>query len=318
MKHFPVVIVGGGPAGAACAGQLVREGLDCVILDKAKFPRPKVCAGWIPPDVFKNLDILPSQYPFDLSEFSSLSISLGGFPVTLRGTQYAIRRVEFDHWLINQSGAKFIQHNVKNIQRTSEGYIIDDLFIADYVIGAGGTHCPVYQGFFKEEYPRRGSQIAALEEEYRFEWTDPSCRLWFFKDRLPGYAWYVPKKGGYINIGIGGNARTVVERGNAIKEHWDRFLVFLLDTGLINNREFHPKGYTYFLRGSNDQPRIDNIFLVGDSVGLSTLDMGEGIGPAVQSGLLAARSILSGNEYSLAEIPRFSLLPKALNWMIKK
>jgi flavin-dependent dehydrogenase len=291
MKHFTVVIVGGGPAGAACAGQLVREGLDCVILDKAIFPRPKVCAGWITPNVFNNLGILPSKYPYELSEFSSLSISLGGFPVTLRGTtQYAIRRVEFDNWLLNQSGAKFIQHNVKNIQRTNGGYRIDDLFSADYVVGAGGTHCPVYQGFFKEKYPRRGPQIVALEEEYRFGWTDPS--------------W--------------GNARVVVERGNSIKEHWDRFLAYLQDTGLINNREFHPKGYTYFLRGSNDQPRIDNLFLAGDSAGLSTLDMGEGIGPAVQSGLLAARSILNGSEYSLVEIPRFSLLPKALSWMIYK
>jgi flavin-dependent dehydrogenase len=318
MKHFPAAIIGGGPAGAACASQLVEAGLDCVILDKAEFPRPKVCAGWIAPDVFNNLGILPSQYPHDLSEFSSLSISLGRFPITLRGTQYAIRRVEFDKWLLDLSGAKFIQHEVKNIQRISGVYRIDDLFSADYVIGAGGTHCPVYQGFFKDKYPRQGAQIAALEDEYPYDWTDPTCRLWFFKDRLPGYAWYVPKKGGYINIGLGGNAHAVIERGSSIKEHWDRFLYFLQNTGLIKNREFHPKGYTYYLRGSNDRPRIDNMFLIGDSAGLSTLDMGEGIGPAVQSGLVAARSILDGNEYSLVEIPRFSFLPKALQWIVKK
>ena len=46
-----VLIVGGGPAGSSCARQLRRAGLDVLILDKSEFPRDKVCAGWITPQV---------------------------------------------------------------------------------------------------------------------------------------------------------------------------------------------------------------------------------------------------------------------------
>ncbi len=45
---------------------------------------------------------------------------------------------------------------------------------------------------------------------------------------------------------------------------------------------------------------------MGDAVGLATRDMCEGIGPAVRSGLLAARSIVTGEPYSLAGIDALS------------
>jgi flavin-dependent dehydrogenase len=316
MNHYQVVIIGGGPAGAACAGKLVVEGLDCLILDKAVFPRPKVCAGWITPDVFKNLGLLPSDYPHDLSEFPSLRIFLGPLAFTLRGSQYAVRRIEFDQWLLSRSGAECLQHEVRDIQPYGKGFLIDGQFSVDYIVGAGGTACPVYRHFFKDKHPRTGSQIVALEEEFRAEWKDPTCRLWFFRDNLPGYAWYVPKQGGYLNIGLGGNAAVIKQRGESIRKHWEAFVSFLQEKGLVSKREFHPLAYTYYLRGPESFSRLGNLFLVGDSVGLSTLDMGEGIGPAVQSGLLAARSILSGEEYSLDEIKRFSFLPRALRWLV--
>jgi len=316
MKNYRVVIIGGGPAGAACAGKLIEEGLNPLILDKARFPRPKVCAGWITPDVFKNLGLLPTQYPHDLSEFPSLQISLGPVSIPLRGPQYAIRRTEFDHWLLERSGAEYIQHEVRDIQPDGTGFLIDGKFSADYLVGAGGTSCPVYHQFFKKEHPRTGSQIVALEEEYLTEWKDPTCRLWFFRENLPGYAWYVPKKGGYVNIGLGGNASEMKGRGKAIREHWNAFILFLLEKGLVSNREFHPLGYSYYLRGSGGPSRSGNVILAGDSIGLATLDMGEGIGPAIQSGVLAARSILTGVNYSLDAIPRFSFLPRGLRWLV--
>jgi flavin-dependent dehydrogenase len=55
--------------------------------------------------------------------------------------------------------------------------------------------------------------------------------------------------------------------------------------------------------------RRDNAFIVGDAVGLATRDMGEGIGPAVRSGLLAAQAIVHDTDYDLRAIARVSLLP---------
>ena len=57
-----VLIVGGGPAGSACARQLGRAGFDVLILDKSQFPRDKVCAGWITPQVVEELEIDTRDY----------------------------------------------------------------------------------------------------------------------------------------------------------------------------------------------------------------------------------------------------------------
>jgi len=57
MDSCDVLVVGGGPAGSTCAGRLVRAGLDVVVIDKSSFPRDKVCAGWITPEVVRLLEL---------------------------------------------------------------------------------------------------------------------------------------------------------------------------------------------------------------------------------------------------------------------
>jgi len=49
MTTCDVLIVGGGPAGSSCAWRLAKAGLDVLVLDRARFPRDKVCAGWVTP-----------------------------------------------------------------------------------------------------------------------------------------------------------------------------------------------------------------------------------------------------------------------------
>lgn len=316
MRHHHVIIIGGGPAGAACAWRLIQAGIDCLILDKQSFPRPKTCAGWITPQVLRDLDCNPPEYPYDLTSFSFLRVFINGFPLIRPGKQYAIRRVEFDNWLLERSGAPVMQHVVKEISISEKEYIVDGEYSAEYLIGAGGTHCPVYHTFFSKDQPRTGEQIVALEEEFSTDWRDGGCRLWFFENGLPGYAWYVPKAGGYLNIGVGGNTAVLKQSGSNIQDHWDYLVQKLQDLELVSQKEFQPEGYVYYLRGKQDPSQLGNALLVGDAAGLATLDMGEGIGPAVRSGLLAAESILEKGEYSLAAIPKYSLIPRILQWAV--
>jgi len=51
VLNYDVLIVGAGPAGASCAWRLKRAGLSVALVDKSRFPRDKVCAGWITPAV---------------------------------------------------------------------------------------------------------------------------------------------------------------------------------------------------------------------------------------------------------------------------
>jgi flavin-dependent dehydrogenase len=96
MKNVDVIIVGGGPAGAACAWKLAQHQVDFLVLDKAIFPRVKPCAGWITPLVLRDLEINPTDYPFGIKHFTNFQVSIKDFQFKLRTNQYAIRRVEFD------------------------------------------------------------------------------------------------------------------------------------------------------------------------------------------------------------------------------
>jgi flavin-dependent dehydrogenase len=303
-----VIIVGGGPAGAACAWQLKKHQIDCLILDKAAFPRTKPCAGWLTPAVFDLLQTQPDHYPYDLTHFDSFKISLRGLKFRLPTHQYAIRRVEFDAWLLERAEVKVRQHQVRNIEKTSSGYSIDGQFSSKYLIGAAGTHCPVRQTFFKRHSSEQSQGlIIAKEEEFAYPWEVKEAHLWFFENGLPGYAWYVPKANGYLNVGIGASAAGLKKKGKTLNDHWDQLLEKLAGSGMVNNHPFNPSGYSYYLRGPSPKIRTENIFLIGDALGLATRDMGEGIAPAIQSGLLAANAIIHNRKFQIRTIPRFSL-----------
>jgi flavin-dependent dehydrogenase len=308
MIQTDVIIIGGGPAGAACAWRLKQNNVDCLILDQHRFPRLKPCAGWIMPEVLRDLDLNISDYPYGLTTFASLHISIHGFKFRLPTRQYAIRRYEFDDWLLHRAGAAVQVHEVKTIMQVRNGYIIDGEFFSKYLVGAGGTHCPVYRTFFQTSSPRaKESLIVALEEEFPYVYTDEHCRLWFFENNLPGYAWYVPKINGYVNVGLGAKAEQLKANGDTLKNHWNRLVEKLDKLGLVRDHAFKPKGYSYYLRQKYPEVSRDNAFVVGDAAGLATLDMGEGIGPAIKSGLLAAQAIIHEADYSVASIPKYSL-----------
>ncbi len=307
MITTDVLIVGGGPAGSACARRLTEKGVRSILLEKAEFPRFKPCAGWVTPQVFHSLGIEPAEYPLGLTEFNSFKVSLNGFRFEMKVHQYAIRRVEFDHWLLKRCEAEVKQHIVQQICVKKGMYIVDEEYQAPYLVGAGGTHCPVYKEFFSHSNLRqKASLIVAQEEEFQYPYKDERCWLWFFEHRLPGYAWYVPKKDGYVNVGIGGSEEQLKKRGDSLKRHWELFTRDLARYGLISDHSFKPAGHSYYLRQRKIEPRNGNAFLVGDALGLATCDMGEGIGPAILSGQLAAEAIFSGKEYSVTSVSRYS------------
>jgi flavin-dependent dehydrogenase len=149
-------------------------------------------------------------------------------------------------------------------------------------------------------------QAVTLEREFPCEWRDPRCHLWFLDKGLPGYAWYVPKADGYLNVGVGGMADKLKRRGDDIRRHWSLLGDRLVREGLLDAPPEDPGGYSYFLRDKADLPRRGNALVAGDSAGLATRDMCEGIGPAVRSGILAARSVLHDQPYELAGIEAFT------------
>jgi flavin-dependent dehydrogenase len=322
VRSIDVLIVGGGPAGSSAAWKLRRAGADVLVLDKERFPRLKLCAGWITPEVVRDLEIDIASYPHRFLTFERLHAHLKGLHLSVRCVQHSIRRLEFDAWLLERSGAEVREHTVRSIREEAGAYLVDESYRCRYLIGAGGTRCPVYRTLFREANPRAAAlQTVTLEHEIEYDWSEPDCHLWFFDDGLPGYAWYVPKQNGWLNVGIGGMAERIKAGRRSIQEHWSLF-TSRLGRSLAKGAVYDPAGYSYFLRGRVDVVRRGNAFIAGDAAGLATRDMAEGIGPAVRSGLAAAEAILAGAEYRLDALTGASLggglASRLLDWAMTR
>ena len=70
-------------------------------------------------------------------------------------------------------------------------------------------------GFFKQFWCS-----PTVKQEFPYPHADARCRLWFLENGLPGYAWYVPKAGGIVNVGIGGKVAELRAQGDRLKRHW--------------------------------------------------------------------------------------------------
>ncbi len=311
METCDVLVVGGGPAGSSCAWQLRRHGFDVTVMDKANFPREKVCAGWITPAVVQALeldtDAYARQHVFQpITAFLTGLIDGNGLETHYPSTvSYGIRRFELDDYLLQRSGArKRLGQPLKSLQRTGKQWIVNDAISAPLIIGAGGHFCPVAR-FMGAKLGADEPAIAAKEIEFEMSAAQrQACRvrgdtpeLYFCRD-LKGYGWCF-RKGDYLNIGLGR------EDNHLLSEQLKHFCDFLKQQRRIPQDipdSFH--GHAYLLHGHTVRKQIDDgMLLIGDAAGLAYPQSGEGIRPAVESGLMAAATIIeaSGN-YSLQQM----------------
>ena len=295
-----VLIVGGGPGGSSCAWALRRAGVDVLVVDRARFPRDKVCAGWITPHVVDALELDPDDYTAAGLIFQPMT----GFRTGIvdgaivdtdydRVVSYGIRRCEFDHYLLKRSQARVLMDtSLRSLVRRGGTWLANDTIEAAVVIGAGGHFCPVARMVGRTNRPE--GLIVAQEAELRL--TDPvACdvsgarpELYFCAD-LEGYGWCV-RKGDYLNVGLGRR------EGGSFPAHVRDFAGWLERSGrapaVVTGARW--RGHAYFLAGSVSTPLVDDsLLLIGDAAGLAYPESGEGIRTAVESGLLAARTLLS-------------------------
>ena len=255
MREIETIIVGGGPAGSTCATELLAHGRRCLLLERQAMPRPKLCAGWITPKVLSDLGIQPADYPYGMLELRRFRLILGRrhqFVRTIATRQYSVRRIEFDPWLLARSETEVVRHTVRTIRREQDAYVIDDAFRCRYLVGAGGTACPVKKSLFPED---QGRLIITREIEYPCTPRYPVCTVWYpFAGNL-GYAWYVPKAGA-VNVGFG-LAHSSAEKRD-LKALWLEFVGLLRRTDCIDSDPPEPKGHPYYCGDRRKQLRRDN------------------------------------------------------------
>lgn len=298
MRSCDALVVGGGPAGSSCARALRLAGWNVVVLDRARFPRDKVCGGWVTPGVFRALDLSPDEYRaagLVLQEITGFRTSVLGQRAVettyAHVVSYAIRRCEFDNFLLRRAQVCVIDdRSLATLTRHRGRWIANDEIESPVVIGAGGHFCPVARQLQGDR--DRVDPVVAKEVEFLLNGEESSVErqmpeLFFCRD-LEGYAWCV-RKGDYLNVGIG---RRTHER---FADHLRDFAVFLTSTRRLSKASaIRWRGHAYHARGSGVRPlAADGVLIIGDAAGLAYPESGEGIRPAVESGVLAARVLIA-------------------------
>jgi geranylgeranyl reductase family protein len=297
MEHRDAVVVGAGPAGSVCARTLRQGGVDVLLIDRQSFPRDKTCAGWITPGVLDALDLSPEEYGRSrvIEPISAFRVGvIGGGAVDVafdHPVSYGIRRVEFDHFLVERSGAEFRPATrVGSLRREGMMWIVDGRVSTPVVVGAGGSSCPVARALSPQ--PDRGSLVLTQEAEVDVDRAGesrirPGVPEFYFSTDFSGYGW-VLRKGRYVTVGLGRRD----SRG--IHDHLRGFVDFLQREGRAPDlRSARWRGHSYALYGSSTRPTLaDGVLLAGDAAGFANASSGEGIMPAIESGIAAAEAIL--------------------------
>ena len=330
-----ICIVGAGPGGVAAALQLSYLGIPCVLADKARFPRDKICgdaiSGKIPtllrrldPEILARFDALTDKHvgvwgirfvgpnrkvldiPFYSSDRSDKTTSPG----------YVCRRTDFDHFLIEEVKRRdnilFLEGLELSVyEKTDNGFNVSDAsgevrIDCRLLLAANGAHSVFsrkYAGLEKDPAHHAAGVRAYYQGVTGFR-EDNFIELHFLKSVLPGYLWIFPLPDGRANVGLGIRSDIVGrKRINLRKE----LLRLIQEEPGIRERFEHAalegdiEGYGLPLGSKGRRISGESYMLLGDAGHLIDPFTGEGIGNAFYSGIIAgqlAQKCLEANDFS--------------------
>jgi geranylgeranyl reductase family protein len=296
VEHADVVVVGGGPAGAACAAAVRRASpaSTVLVLDRADFPRDKVCGDGIAPealDVLAGLGLDAAALTDGFPAVPRLRLtSPGGTTVerTLHRPATVVPRAVFDGRLLAQvlaGGAAFRRHTVRRVTVHATHVDVDGRFGAGVLVGADGAESVVRRslglaanGPDRQAVALRG-YAAELPGQAGVQVIATTALRW------PAYAWSFPLGDGRANVGYGELVSGGVTRAGLV-DGLHRLLPGVQPGPLRAHR----------LPLSPGRPRLPDgrVLLAGDAQSLINPLTGEGIFYAVLSGALAGAASVAG------------------------
>ena len=294
-------MVGGGPAGSSCAWKLASAGVRCLLIDKAEFPRDKVCGGVLSSrasGLLINSGMISSDELDHLTEKTHRILSLWNrdeLLSTYTSNIHPVRiisRKQFDNFLLEKaaaSGAEVITAETavsidSSSARTSSGRSIRFSFI----IGADGCSSSVRRTCFGRSGRKTGFGIEYLLPLQVVKNITEGLQIHF--GYLPyGYVWVFPVRDNIcIGAGAVGSQASPLDVSSALKEY--------LDANEISVRKHVAKAALIPSLSLHKSMGAGNIYLAGDAAGLVDQVSGEGIGNAIESGFLIADAIISGGD----------------------
>jgi flavin-dependent dehydrogenase len=213
-----------------------------------------------------------------------------------RPISFGIRRREFDEYLLRRSGARLtLGAPVTSIRRSPGGWVINDEVSAPMLVGAGGHFCPVARWLNGSANGNATPLVVAQEMEFPIGPRDAPAipiapempELYFCRD-MKGYGWCFRKQA-YLNVGFGRLDHRSLPGATAA------FVEFLVaKRRLPPHLAWRWSGHAYLVHDPPYRRAVDDgVVLVGDAAGLARTQSGEGIRAAIESGLLAASTIVA-------------------------
>jgi menaquinone-9 beta-reductase len=323
-QEADVIVVGAGPAGSATACYLARAGIDVLVLEKATFPREKVCGDGLTPRAVKSLVGMgvPIGEQDGWLRNKGLRIIGGGVRLELPwpelssypGYGLVRSRLDFDETLARtaaKAGAR-LHEGV-----TVTGPVLDDggriigvqarptgqpdeperQYMARVVVAADGnsSRLSLAMGLGKRDDRPLGVAVRTYytsprhDDDYLESWLD----LWDGNRLLPGYGWIFGMGDGTSNVGLGLLNTSASFKNVDYRDLLRRWLAGMpAEWGYTEENRTEPVRGAALPMGFNRTPHYTRgLLLAGDAGGMVNPFNGEGIAYAMEAGELAAQVI---------------------------
>ncbi len=310
MKKFiDVIIIGAGPAGCMAGYYLAKAGLNVLMIEKATFPRRKICGGGLTHHAY-------CEIPFDITPVIQQQVTWGHLGLrghkiaTIRHDKpiaYLIERASFDDFLLKQAlsqgaecvqGERFIslsEHNGLISIQTNQGERS-----CRYLIGADGVHSQVARRLglcSLHEVSLAYEARLELPQNHNMPLIDSIT--FDFGTLLWGYGWIFPKRD-HINVGV---FRSWPGKRTSRRQ----LLRFIHQHPTLRHLPVRDiRAFPGPLGGKKQTLHKHNMLLAGDASNLVDPWLGEGLYYALASGRMAAESILYSEKEKTPDLSLYS------------
>ena len=306
-----ILIVGGGPAGTACAITTARAGLETILFEKGGEDRDKICGDALVKDAQKlleNLGVLDEVKYLSTTVNDSNFIFPNEKSFGLEIPMLILQRRVLDRILrdeVENSGGRVVyQGEIKGVHIKEDGVSLRDNYNnyrGDVLVLATGSNISLSKtlGFISEK-----STISAIRG---YASNKKNLRENFVYLKPPiGYGWIFPCPDNLLNVGF-----HVSNNKDSLRKLFDKF-VAEVEIGLTGDLVFLDKPRGGPIRsGLGGQFYSDKVILVGENMGTTYELTGEGISRALESGIIAGQAIVESEPpYNAKQLKKYEEMIK--------
>lgn len=300
MRHVDVLIIGGGPAGAAAAirTKQLRPMSSVVLLDKADFPRDKPCGDGLGPHAVAeavNLgaaDLFVGRVPVSNVRL----VSPGGAEVVGAPPKpgFVIPRYDFDAGLVSVAqslGVEVVRERVSSIATQGDVVSVNDRWRAPWLVAADGVSSRTRRllgGEGGASIPFGPGHVAIAVRGYA-PCDHHRFTIAWQRRNWPAYSWEFPIGDGRANIGYGYLLASGPKQRPAREELWE----VLAETVSLVPDPSTLRAHHLVATTARADVTVGRVLFCGDAAGMINPLTGEGIYYALASGRLAAAALVS-------------------------